>query len=144
MAQEAPRDKSANKMRNIKIDKLIVNISVGETGDRINRAAKVINQLTGQRPVTSKSRLTVRNFGIRRGEAIAVHTTVRGAKAYDILEKTLRVKDFELQVLFWFFINVSMIISLTPVTLDLVLLSILILKVWVMILALVSMVWIFM
>src|SRR5689334_11040724 len=43
-----------------------VDISVGESGDRLTRASKVLEQLTGQTPVTSKARYTVRTFGIRR------------------------------------------------------------------------------
>ncbi|XP_035765192.1 60S ribosomal protein L11, partial [Neolamprologus brichardi] len=41
--------------------------------------------------VFSKARYTVRSFGIRRNEKIAVHCTVRGAKAEEILEKGLKV-----------------------------------------------------
>lgn len=51
----------------------------------------MLEQLTGQQPVFSKARYTVRSFGIRRNEKIAVHCTVRGAKAEEILEKGLKV-----------------------------------------------------
>lgn len=51
----------------------------------------MLEQLTGQQPVYSKARYTVRSFGIRRNEKIAVHCTVRGAKAEEILEKGLKV-----------------------------------------------------
>ena len=43
------------------------------------------------------ARFTVRSFGIRRNEKIAVHCTVRGPKAEEILEKGLKVKEYELR-----------------------------------------------
>jgi ribosomal protein L5 len=57
----------------------------------------VLEQLTGQQPVFSKARYTVRSFGIRRNEKIAVHCTVRGAKAEEILERGLKVREYELR-----------------------------------------------
>ena len=63
----------------------------------MTRAAKVLEQLTGQTPVTSKARYTVRTFGIRRNEKIAVHVTIRGPKAEEILERGLKVKEYELR-----------------------------------------------
>lgn len=44
-----------------------------------------------------KARYTVRTFGIRRNEKIAVHVTVRGPKAEEILERGLKVKEYELK-----------------------------------------------
>ena len=41
-------------MRDIKIEKIIVNCCVGEAGDRVTRAGKVLESLTGQKPVYSK------------------------------------------------------------------------------------------
>jgi large subunit ribosomal protein L11e len=75
----------------------------------------VLEQLSGQTPVYSKARYTVRTFvrqtglpifsrywlvslqGIRRNEKIAVHVTVRGPKAEEILERGLKVKEYELR-----------------------------------------------
>jgi len=90
-------EKAANPCRAIHVDKMIINCCVGEAGDRLTRAAKVLEQLTDRKPVYSKARYTVRTFGIRRNEKIAVHVTVRGFKANELLERGLKVKEFELK-----------------------------------------------
>lgn len=57
----------------------------------------MLEQLTGQTPVSSKASFTIRTFGIRRNEKIATHVTIRGPKAEEILERGLKVKEYELR-----------------------------------------------
>jgi large subunit ribosomal protein L11e len=45
---------AGNSMKALKVDKLIINCCVGESGDRLTRAAKVLEQLTDKKPVYSK------------------------------------------------------------------------------------------
>merc|ERR1711946_107737 len=76
MTDVVKSDKSKNIMRDLRIRKLCLNICVGESGDRLTRAAKVLEQLTGQQPVFSKARYTVRSFGIRRKKLLSTAQSV--------------------------------------------------------------------
>merc|ERR1712072_242922 len=92
---EMPRNPD-NVMKKIFCDKLIINIAVGESGDRLTKAVRVLQQLSDQTPVENVARYTVRTFGIRRNEKIATHVTVRGKKAMDLIEKCLKITDYEI------------------------------------------------
>lgn len=92
----AQRSKEDNPMRNIAVDKLVINCCVGEAGDKLTKATKVLKDLSGQEPVQSKAKITIRSFSLRRGEKIATHVTIRGKKAIDLLERGLKVKEYEL------------------------------------------------
>ena len=79
-----------------RIEKVTVNISVGKSGEPLEKAAKVLEELTGQRPCKRKAKQTIRDFGIRRGEPIACLVTLRGEKAKNFLKRTLQAIDNKL------------------------------------------------
>lgn len=70
-----------------RIEKVTVNISVGKAGEPLEKAVKVLQQLTGQTPARQKARRTIRDFGIRRGEPMACLVSLRGQRAVDFLKK---------------------------------------------------------
>ncbi|MBS7632473.1 50S ribosomal protein L5 [Candidatus Bathyarchaeota archaeon] len=76
-----------------RIEKVVVNISVGKSGEPLEKATKVLKELTNQNPCKRKAKSTVRDFGIRKGEPIACITTLRKQSAIDFLKKVLPVID---------------------------------------------------
>jgi large subunit ribosomal protein L5 len=75
------------------IEKVVVNLNVGKSGEPLEKANKVLKEITGQTPVKRKAKRTIRDFGIREGESIAVVVTLRKQGAIDFLKKVLPVVD---------------------------------------------------
>src|SRR5208283_1581514 len=76
-----------------RIEKVVVNLNVGKSGEPLEKANKVLKEITGQTPVKKKAKKTIRDFGIREGESIAVVVTMRKQAAIDFLKKVLPVVD---------------------------------------------------
>ncbi len=76
-----------------RIEKVVVNLNVGKSGEPLEKANKVLKDITGQTPVKKKAKKTIRDFGIREGESIAVVVTLRKQAAIDFLKKVLPVVD---------------------------------------------------
>jgi len=97
-----PEDEIRKKWEKIpmlkpRIDKVVVNISVGKSGEPLEKAAKILKDLTGQNPCKRKAKKTIRDFGIRKGEPTACITTLRKQRATEFLKKALPVIDNKLQ-----------------------------------------------
>jgi large subunit ribosomal protein L5 len=91
--EEIHKKRHENPMFNPKIEKVTVNISVGKSGEPLEKASKVLKQLTGQQPCKRKAKQTIRGFGIRKGEPIACLVTLRREKARNFLEKAFQAID---------------------------------------------------
>jgi large subunit ribosomal protein L5 len=81
--------KLENVNRRIRISKVVVNSSIGEAGARLEKASKILEELTGQKPSLRRAKKTIRGFGIHKGEPIAVMVTLRGKKAIEFLKNAL-------------------------------------------------------
>ncbi|MFW6117710.1 MAG: 50S ribosomal protein L5 [Thermoproteota archaeon] len=86
----------AKPMLKPRIEKVVVNISVGKSGEPLEKAVKVLEDLTGQTPSKREAKQTIREFGIRQGEPIACAVTLRDQRAKDFLRKVLPVVDNQL------------------------------------------------
>lgn len=76
-----------------RIEKVVVNLNVGKSGEPLEKASRVLKELTDQNPVKTKAKKTIRDFGIRQGEPIAAVVTLRKQKAVDFLKKVLPVVE---------------------------------------------------
>jgi len=78
-----------NQMEQVRIAKATVNIGVGESGERLARAEKLLVNITDQKPVRTISKVTNPEFGIRRGQPIACKVTLRNEKASKAVKMVL-------------------------------------------------------
>lgn len=94
--EEGHKKWESQPMLKPKIEKVVVNICVGKSGEPLEKATKVLKEITGQTPCKRKAKDTVRDFGIRKGESIACIVTLRNEKATEFLNKVLPVVDKKL------------------------------------------------
>jgi len=80
-------------MRAPRVEKVVVNIGVGEAGDRLNKAQKVLGMVTGQKPVVTVAKVTNRDLGVRVGMPIGCKVTLRGNTAEGFLKKALAIRE---------------------------------------------------
>ncbi|MGP3666980.1 MAG: 50S ribosomal protein L5 [Candidatus Bathyarchaeota archaeon] len=76
-----------NPMAKPRIGKVTINVCVGKSGEPLEKAAKIIEQLTSQKPCFRTAKKTIKDFGIRRGEPIACLVTLRKGRAEEFLKK---------------------------------------------------------
>lgn len=97
------RFKYKNIMEVPKIEKIVVNIGMGEAIQNIktlDSASNDIMAITGQKPVITKAKKSIASFKLRAGMPIGVMVTLRGARMYEFLHKLVmivlpRVRDFK-------------------------------------------------
>ena len=82
-----------NPMRGIRLEKAVVNIGVGDAGERLLKAEKVLRMVTKRSPIRTIARTTNRDFGIRRGMDIGVKVTLRGEAAKEFVKTALWIRE---------------------------------------------------
>ena len=85
-----------------KLDKIVINIGLGEAKDNpkvIDAAMNDLTIITGQKPIVTKAKKSIANFKLRQGMNIGVKVTLRGEKMYEFIDRLFnvalpRVRDF--------------------------------------------------
>ncbi|MEK6372808.1 MAG: 50S ribosomal protein L5 [Acidobacteriota bacterium] len=91
-----------NPMAVPKIDKVVLNMGVGEAISNIkllDTAVEELATITGQKPVVTKAKKSIASFKLREGQSIGARVTLRGEKMYEFLDRLInvalpRVRDF--------------------------------------------------
>ena len=91
-----------NRMQVPKLDKIVVNMGVGEAKENakvLEAAVKDLETITGQKAILTKAKNSIANFKIREGMPIGCKVTLRGERMYEFLDRLVnlalpRVRDF--------------------------------------------------
>ena len=79
-----------NKMREIRIGKVTLNIGVGESGDKLDKAVSLLKEISGSNPVKTKTMKRIPTWNIRPKLVIGAKVTLRGEKAEEVLGRLLK------------------------------------------------------
>ena len=82
-----------NVMKQIYLNKVVLNMGVGQSGERIETAKAALMQITEGKVNARHAKKAQRDWGVRKGEPIGVAITVRGENAILLLKKLLEAKD---------------------------------------------------
>ncbi|MDR0461263.1 MAG: 50S ribosomal protein L5 [Nitrososphaerota archaeon] len=96
MSEDAQNKWTEHKMLQPRIEKVVVNLNIGKSGEPLEKASRVLNEISGQTPYKAKAKKSIRDWGIRQGEPIACVVTLRREKGIDFLKKILPVIDNKL------------------------------------------------
>ena len=83
-------------MRSVKLEKVTVNVGMGESSDRLKKAKAIIERLTGKTAALTQARRRVQVFGIRKGDTIGAKVTLRGEAASEFLKKAFDAVEYKM------------------------------------------------
>src|SRR3989344_3733041 len=79
-----------NKMREIRIGKVTLNIGVGESGDKLDKAVSLLKEISGSNPAKTKTMKRIPTWNIRPKLNIGTKVTLRGKKSEEILKRLFK------------------------------------------------------
>lgn len=91
--QQTRRSDNVERTKTIKLGKLVLNIGVGRSGEAIERARRVLEDLVKQKASFRKAKKSIRDFGVHKGEPIGMMVTLRREKALEVLKLLLQSRE---------------------------------------------------
>ncbi len=82
-----------NVMQQARIEKVVLNIGVGESGERLGKAEQLLTKLANKKPVRTVSKHKIPTWNLKKGEPIGCKVTLRGGEAEEVIKKTLYAKN---------------------------------------------------
>ena len=79
----------SNPMQDIRLDKLVVNIGIGSSEEKLDNARSLLKKLTGRNAAHTKAKKRFPEFGIRKGQVIGAVVTLRDKQAVDFFKNAL-------------------------------------------------------
>jgi large subunit ribosomal protein L5 len=86
-------NKLSNPMRRIRIEKITLNVGAGKDEDKLKRGMRLLQNITGIKPMKTVTHKRIPGWALRPGLAIGCKITIRGKKANELLKKLLEAKD---------------------------------------------------
>jgi large subunit ribosomal protein L5 len=86
----------SSSMKVIRVGKTVLNIGVGKSGEAVERAKRVLEQISGQKPEPRKAKKSIRDFGVHKGEPIGVLVTLRGKETEPLIKRLLEARSNKL------------------------------------------------
>ena len=81
-----------NVMREIRLEKVVLNMGLGKSGDSVEIAKKALGQISGKKVNERPAKKAIRDWGVRKGEPIGAAVTIRGNEGKELLKRLLEAK----------------------------------------------------
>nr|AMR06938.1 ribosomal protein L5 [uncultured archaeon] len=89
--------KEINPMQVPRIEKVVVNIGAGESGEKLIKAEKLLERLIERKPIRTISKHKIPSWGLKKGDPIGCKVTLRGKEAEEFLKRGFSAKDNQLK-----------------------------------------------
>ena len=91
-----------NRLSVPRLEKIVVSMGIGDAHQeqaKLEAASRQLSEITGQKPIVTRARVSVSNFKLRKGMSVGLKVTLRGARMYEFFDRLVslaipRVKDF--------------------------------------------------